>query len=462
MTAKDQRESRRRFMSQIGRDAAALLLPVAVPGLLRAQPCAFPGDTSHPSPWGTDCRPLLPRRPASTLTSSEVAKLKAAYQAMRALDTTDPADPRGFTRQANIHCLICVQAPTLQVHGTLNFLPWHRAYLYFHERMLGNLIGDMNFRLPYWDWENPAHQHLPPPYVSPNNNTNPLFNGTRAMTPADTLPPGDGDLTASLTSPNFSGFSPTLEGGPHGNVHVDVGGDMGFFISAAKDPIFYAHHSNVDKAWADWVKASPSHTNPTTAAWLNQSYGFFDDNKVWRTIKNSQVVDNEGSLRYYYGTRAFEYISIFCILRWIDIAVVLKPTALTFVHTDAMLTTLKAAVDKSAVVHMVLTAPQLPQDRSAIYSIYLSEREATENKGPDSSGYVGVIPVVLGDRENTHKMPIPPAIALDVTRRVKFLAERREPNQLFAVQRTPKPDQNRVLRLPVRSVSYRVGQTAGK
>jgi len=70
--------------------------------------------------------------------------------------------------------------------------------------------------------------------------------------------------------------------------------------------------------------------------------------------------------------------------------------------------------------------------------------------------------VVLGDRENTHKMPIPPAIALDVTRRVKFLAERREPNQLFAVQRTPKPDQNRVLRLPVRSVSYRVGQTAGK
>jgi len=33
-------------------------------------------------------------------------------------------------------------------------------------------------------------------------------------------------------------------------VHVDVGGlsgDMAFFETAAKDPIFYAHHSNVTK-----------------------------------------------------------------------------------------------------------------------------------------------------------------------------------------------------------------------
>ena len=48
MTAKDQRESRRQFMSEIGRDAAALLLPVAVPGLLRAQPCQIAGNTL----WG--------------------------------------------------------------------------------------------------------------------------------------------------------------------------------------------------------------------------------------------------------------------------------------------------------------------------------------------------------------------------------------------------------------------------
>src|SRR5205823_10832196 len=97
-----------------------------------------------------DCRPIRPRRPASTLTSTDVQKLRDAYKAMRALDASDPADPRGFLQQANVHCRNCSQI--VQVHFSWQFFPWHRAYLYFHERILGNLINDTEFRLPYWDW----------------------------------------------------------------------------------------------------------------------------------------------------------------------------------------------------------------------------------------------------------------------------------------------------------------------
>ena len=50
-----------------------------------------------------------------------------------------------------------------------------------------------------------------------------------------------------------------LESNPHNQVHVDVGGDSpdgriwGLMSDpglAALDPIFYMHHSNIDRMWA--------------------------------------------------------------------------------------------------------------------------------------------------------------------------------------------------------------------
>src|SRR5207237_349537 len=38
----------------------------------------------------------------------------------------------------------------------------------------------------------------------------------------------------------------------HGAVHVWVGGEMGRIDWAAYDPIFWAHHANIDRLWARW------------------------------------------------------------------------------------------------------------------------------------------------------------------------------------------------------------------
>jgi tyrosinase-like protein/polyphenol oxidase-like protein len=78
-------------------------------------------------------------------------------------------------------------------------------------------------------------------------------------------------------------------------------GDMGTFDTAARYPIFYAHHSNLDKMWSDWNKASSTHTNPTDASFLNLIWNFYDENKVWRSMTAAQVLNHENQLRYVYG-----------------------------------------------------------------------------------------------------------------------------------------------------------------
>jgi tyrosinase len=44
-----------------------------------------------------------------------------------------------------------------------------------------------------------------------------------------------------------------LEVSPHGGVHVGVGGWMSDFNTAARDPVFWLHHSNIDRLWEAWL-----------------------------------------------------------------------------------------------------------------------------------------------------------------------------------------------------------------
>jgi polyphenol oxidase len=460
MDRKDKEESRRHFLAAIGAEAAALLVPAAPVRPALGQVCAPPGNTSNPTPWVRDCRSIQPRRPASTLTSSEVTKLKAAYKAMRDLATSDPSDPRGFLHQTHIHCHNCGGGgSSIQVHFGDRFLPWHRAYLYFHERILGTLIGDMNFRLPYWDWENPAHRTMPSAYTSPNNSTNPLFNSPRSMGPGDTLDATDGQPATALSETNFADFSPELEGSPHGSIHNAVGGDMSFFDTAAKDPIFYAHHANVDKLWSDWTKADASHTAPTTAAWLNQTQGFFDENKKWRTIRNADVVDHEAKLRYIYAGRTWEFVTWLCLRDWVLVDRLQLLDTSRIQWSQASRQKLLPLIGKSE-TRLRLISPQLPQDRSASYFLYYDERDARANRGPESPSYLGLVSVVLMSKDSGQKMGQPRKLDFDLKGKLKGLADRSAEFSFFLVEKTQQGPNAAVSKLPVRGVEILRGQEA--
>ncbi|KAL0066712.1 hypothetical protein AAF712_006317 [Marasmius tenuissimus] len=64
--------------------------------------------------------------------------------------------------------------------------------------------------------------------------------------------------------PNFEDFRIDLEGWPvtptarpHDGVHMALGGDMTDSYSAPSDPIFYLHHSNLDRIWWEWQMEDP-------------------------------------------------------------------------------------------------------------------------------------------------------------------------------------------------------------
>ncbi|AGP35885.1 tyrosinase family protein [Sorangium cellulosum] len=265
------------------------------------------------------------RKSAFELTSSEVDKLRQAFAALRKLSVNDPADPRGWLQQANVHCWNCGggEASVENIHGNYWFLPWHRAYLYFFEKILGKLVGDPDLALPYWDWDTRGRNVMPPPYVIPGNESNPLFDRYRGVAPWQAMPAWATsaeemkrllslrDWASLMGGPAGSRRPGALEFGTHNRVHqwiTDPRGrancgvqDMGIFSTAGQDPIFFAHHANVDRLWEVWRNLGGEQRLPADAEFRQRTWTFYDENKRWVSISMDQILDNAGSLRYEYS-----------------------------------------------------------------------------------------------------------------------------------------------------------------
>jgi polyphenol oxidase len=133
------------------------------------------------------------RRPAHLLDPEYQAKYKEAIGKMRALDKSNPLS---FAAQAAVHESYCDGHyrldPTeknrpFDVHFSWIFAPWHRMYIYFYERALGDLIGDDTFALPYWSWDTPAGMGIPAVFKGVSTAENPLFDPYRNMDNKDAL-----------------------------------------------------------------------------------------------------------------------------------------------------------------------------------------------------------------------------------------------------------------------------------
>jgi tyrosinase len=171
------------------------------------------------------------------------------------------------------------------------FLPWHRMYVYYLERICRKVLEDNTFALPYWNYSSPNAHALPAAFRVPGTplyrvNRNPGVNAGNPIGSANALSPNP-----SLSRPSYagaSGFNQTLDFGLHGNVHSLVGNQqgMGSVPWAANDPIFWMHHCNIDRLWASWNKAGRK--NPAGAAgapWLNKTFVFADENGMAVTAK---------------------------------------------------------------------------------------------------------------------------------------------------------------------------------
>jgi tyrosinase len=66
-----------------------------------------------------------------------------------------------------------------------------------------------------------------------------------------------------LSAGGIALYSRTLEG-LHNRVHGWVGGHMGIIPFAAFDPVFWAHHTMIDRIWRLWQLRHPGATPPVS------------------------------------------------------------------------------------------------------------------------------------------------------------------------------------------------------
>ncbi|MGV0812643.1 LysM peptidoglycan-binding domain-containing protein [Mycolicibacterium boenickei] len=249
----------------------------------------------------------------------------------------DQLDPIGWQYQSDIHGTT-VDPDNFRnqcQHFCWFFLPWHRMYLQWFERIVRSAIADLDdiddqtkstWALPYWNYssDDPARRRLPQAFLDvtlPDGVTpNPLWVPGRNLNDGSALPVADVDLTSAVAPVDFAGiggfaggrtgFSHAgedpgsamgpLEGTPHGAVHVGVGGLMGSFNTAALDPIFWLHHCNIDRIWEIW-RTMPDRSNTTEAAWLTGvTFHFHDENRATLTETVQDVLETATQLGYSY------------------------------------------------------------------------------------------------------------------------------------------------------------------
>lgn len=200
---------------------------------------------------------------------------------------------------------------TCQPHGGEDenfFLPWHRMFVYYLERIVRKASGNADFALPYWNYsvQGSAHGAIPPEFTKTASSLyvkarNPGVNTGQAI---DRSRPGTLNLdvlkqTRYDSDGPVQGFCMAMDAGIHGNVHVLVGNgqNMGDVPYACGDPVFWMHHCNIDRLWASWNQNGGK--NLGDSDFLKQQFVFADENanQVSVTIKDFLDI---GPLNYQY------------------------------------------------------------------------------------------------------------------------------------------------------------------
>jgi hypothetical protein len=162
-------------------------------------------------------------------------------------------------------------------HASEQIWAWHRAFLLHFENRLraSGVAGGDRITLPYWDWtEVPSGTRgFPAAYEQ----TGSPLNFSRAIWPSGRSPlelayerfgaplsePASAFVSWLVAESDWKKFggsaltaSPrtkgTLESRLHDIIHAYIGTVNANTVRAVRDPIFWAHHANLDRLWDEW------------------------------------------------------------------------------------------------------------------------------------------------------------------------------------------------------------------
>ena len=386
------KHSRRRFLTAAGAAASVAILG---PSLLE-------GGRVFAAPFM--------RRDIGGLGAADpiITGYKTAVTAMKALPATDP---RSWSYQAAIHGTYTMPTKTAWntcEHGTYFFWSWHRMYLYYFERIVRKYSGVYGWTLPYWNYSSPAQRQLPAVFrdaasslfvANPNRPT--VWNtGAASLTGAHV------DTSGGMAIVNFNTASSTLENTPHNHVHVDIGGWMGDPSTAAQDPVFYVHHSNMDRLWNIWKAQGGGRVDPLSdSTWKNTPFTFFDENKTQLTMTGCDVLRAAEQLNYTYEgepTQVKEYclriifppwiFQLVELIRWPGPPIELgpDPVSIPIELKDIRQRIMSIAESKTETLFLKLEGVEADRQPGVVWEIYAG---LPPNTAPDPEGpyYVGAM-----------------------------------------------------------------------
>ena len=202
------------------------------------------------------------RKNADRLTIGERDRFLAALAALN-----NQGNGR-FVNFRNMH----TDAGDPEAHRNPGFLPWHRAYLLDFERELQAI--DPSVALPYWRFDQGAPRLFTQEYFGVSDT-----NGTVHFSPTNPLQFWRTDGQTGINREPDTGFNPatggalgarteaqtialgiqytqfrSMEGNPHGLAHTTWQGSIESIGTAARDPLFFLLHCNVDRLWAKWQR----------------------------------------------------------------------------------------------------------------------------------------------------------------------------------------------------------------
>jgi tyrosinase len=271
--------------------------------LSSASAAALTACSSSNAPFAPGANGLdsLVRRAAKskpTFTRLEIAefsaqpKLVAAFrkgvETMRAVK--DPRDVRSWAYWHYSHWMPDSNPPFDMIavwdqckHAQSYFQPWHRGFLYYFENILREASGNPKFALPYWDYyKNPKLPAIFTAETLEDGSPNPLYWKGRkgsAMTGLSYAPFAD-SVTQFPFGPGET-FEDLVERNPHNRVHDQIGGAMGRVPTAVEDPIFWAHHANIDRLWSAWLAAGGKRSMPASGALWWYTNFFYNLDRSW-------------------------------------------------------------------------------------------------------------------------------------------------------------------------------------
>lgn len=292
-----------------GADTLALTVPVGAPSrtfwiggkFQRASKADGDCLLVATTPDGDETFPLMVRvrKNANRLESGERDRF------LHALKAVNRAGMPVYQDFRDMH----VDEASPQEHQGPQFLPWHRAYLLDLERELQRV--DASVSLHYWRFDEPAPTLFTAAFLGPTYHVAQGTPARQVVFPAGHPLAGwatdgvpgimrsslfDTQLQSAQGVPGFpmrsqadtlalgSAFTAfrAMEGRPHGAAHVSFEGFLSQIGTAAKDPLFFLLHSNVDRLWALWQWLNARFNPDSTLTYQGQDFdGRRLDDTLW-------------------------------------------------------------------------------------------------------------------------------------------------------------------------------------